>query len=303
LTLVALKRYSQTEKQSLFAEVPLKSFDYRKLLEDELGRRQSKNPRYSLRAFARDLSISPSLLCSVFSKQHGLSEAKAQDIAKILKLPTPTKKLFLASVLSLHARSEKTRKNSSSRLNKLASVALRAKQIELDAFEVISDWYHLALLEYLTDKKNPTDSKELANKFGLKTSEVNSAIERLLNLGLLQKVGLHFVPVDKNNSTPDDIPSVAIRSYHRQILGKAMQAVDEQGVHEREFSSVTLRFQKHKIARAQELIRDFQQRFSEEFKVEGSPSRESDSESDIMCLAVQFFSLLARQNPSDENSH
>ncbi|MGE0617107.1 MAG: hypothetical protein AB7P04_15865 [Bacteriovoracia bacterium] len=47
--------------------------DYRELLKAALAQRIQKNPAYSLRAFARDLGISPGHLCEVLSGKHRLS--------------------------------------------------------------------------------------------------------------------------------------------------------------------------------------------------------------------------------------
>ncbi len=60
--------------------------DYRDILKNELERRMNANPRYSLRAFARDLLTPASRLSEVLNGRRGLSEASADRIVRRLKL-------------------------------------------------------------------------------------------------------------------------------------------------------------------------------------------------------------------------
>lgn len=58
--------------------------ELRALLAQELARRQSRNLRYSLRAFARDLQLSPSFLCQILSSKRGFSSKSAERISSAL---------------------------------------------------------------------------------------------------------------------------------------------------------------------------------------------------------------------------
>ena len=62
---------------------------YQDILKAELEKRQRANARYSLRAFARDLGVSPSNLSEILQRKAGLSRIKAQEIAKKLNLLRP----------------------------------------------------------------------------------------------------------------------------------------------------------------------------------------------------------------------
>jgi transcriptional regulator with XRE-family HTH domain len=59
----------------------------KKLLEDELRRRQSRNPRYSLRAFARDLDVHHSTLSRVMRGRQQVSQRTLVTIAARLRIP------------------------------------------------------------------------------------------------------------------------------------------------------------------------------------------------------------------------
>lgn len=59
----------------------------RTALKEVLAQRKEKNPSYSLRAFARHLSMSPSFLCEVASGRKGLSRERAEQLRVKLGLP------------------------------------------------------------------------------------------------------------------------------------------------------------------------------------------------------------------------
>ncbi len=83
--------------------------DYRAYLQRELHRRQDKNPSYSLRAFARDLGVSPSKISGILSGSTGLSAKAALSIALHLRLSEHDQQIFVSLVESQHARSKKRR--------------------------------------------------------------------------------------------------------------------------------------------------------------------------------------------------
>lgn len=71
---------------------------YIKLLLDEIGKRKNKNPRYSLRAFARYLGMSPSTLSRILSNSQELSHSACKTIIKKLKFKREDSVLFIASI-------------------------------------------------------------------------------------------------------------------------------------------------------------------------------------------------------------
>lgn len=72
--------------------------DYRAVLKAELSRRKVKNPRYSLRAFARDLDLDSSGIHRVLLGKTGLSLKAASQIAGRLQMPSLNAKQFMDSV-------------------------------------------------------------------------------------------------------------------------------------------------------------------------------------------------------------
>ena len=79
--------------------------DYRKILRRELEQRINRNPRYSLRSFAKDLKVAPALMSDVLNEKRGLSRFSATRIANRIGLSSSETETFCDLVKSKHARS------------------------------------------------------------------------------------------------------------------------------------------------------------------------------------------------------
>lgn len=68
--------------------------DYRSFLKQELDRRKEKNPFYSLRAFARDLEMSPQMVSQLLRGKRHLSVISVSKVADKLKYTQEEKRDF-----------------------------------------------------------------------------------------------------------------------------------------------------------------------------------------------------------------
>jgi uncharacterized protein (TIGR02147 family) len=256
--------------------------NYRELLKDELERRCQNNPRYSLRAFARDIDLSAARVSEILNFKSGLSRERAIIIAKRLEFNSSEIEFFADLVESEHARSEVKRKLAKIRLNKHEKSAYQL--VNLDTFKTISDWYHFAILELLTLKRSQHNFKWISEALEISEYEAQSAIERLIRLGLLLEKKGKWIPKVENSVTPSEIPSDAIRKFHGQILDKAKQALNLQAIGQRDFSALTFSFSRKNIKVAKEELKMFRRDFIKKYV----GSEQNDS---IYCLAFQLFEL------------
>jgi len=258
-------------------------FNYIDILNAELEERLAKNNSYSLRAFARDLHISPSRLSEILNRKKGLSEKAAEDIADLLNLNKKEKDFFILSVNSQHARSPKAKTTASKNLkSKLKS---KAHQISLDEFERAHNWYHLAILELIELKDCEHNAQWFAQKLKLQKVVVEAALDRLTKLGWLTLENGKYIARDRESESTFDVPSKAIKTYHEEMLAKANQSLFTQSVDSREFLNMTLAFSQEEVSEAKEFIRKFQKEFAERFYAD---EKEKDS---IYQLSVQLFRL------------
>lgn len=216
----------------------LQSENYRDFLSAELLRRIRHNPRYSQRAFARQLHLSPGELSELLRGKRKLSLRSALRIAKSLGLSPGEMKHLLGLVQRESAKEvleEEARNGDSAVDNSPNSQAL-----SLDMFALVSEWYCFAILNLVECEEFSSDESWIAKRLGIAVPQVRMALERLERVGVIRRVNQKIVVTPDYVLSPEGIPSEAIRGYHRQILQKAIHALDAQHVNDREISGLTL---------------------------------------------------------------
>jgi uncharacterized protein (TIGR02147 family) len=257
--------------------------DYRMILREELAARCRQNPRYSLRAFARDLKLAPSRLSEILNGKQGMSREVAHRVAITLGYAVSEADRFCDLVEAMHARSRVGRETAKVRLKK-HELPSEKFQLQLDAFKAIADWYHFGILELTNVTGFKSDAKWIGKKLGISEFEAQLAIERLARLGLVQWKGDKLRLTHEQGHVPDDIPSDSIKKFHSQILLKAKDALYMQSVEEREFGSEILSIDRSMLPEAKKAIREFSHKFCKKMG-------EAETKDGLYCLAVQFFDL------------
>lgn len=255
--------------------------DYRSFLKDEMLRRQSHNPRYSLRAFARDLGLSASHLAEIFSGKHGLSTTSAKKLVESLKLSDQSSSYFLALVASEHGTNELSKEKARKELSKINSK--KQFSIDIDTFRFISDWYHLAILSLAELRNFKSCPKSIARRLGITVVEAEKAIERMIRCGLLAEVKNKYVPVKKETVT-SQINAQSIRNFHSQMIQKANDSIFDQPSSERDISARVMTISRSDVPRFRAMMREFRDNVAREAERNG----EHD---DVYALTMQFFSL------------
>jgi len=261
---------------------------YRNYLARVFEERCQRNPRYSLRSFARDLEFSPPRLSGVLNGKFGLSRAAAEKIAKILPMNADERAWFCDSVEAEHARSPALRARA---LDRLESAKSSFQNLGADQFRVISDWYHFAILELTQiETYRRGDAAAMAKRLRITPHEVEQAIGRLLEFDLLVedaagKLGITGSFFANAEGTPSD----AIRSHQIQLLRRAEQAVHDQTVEEREIRSLTVALSPSQLVEFKRLIADFQKKVQARADVDPGPKTE------VYALAIQLFRLTEKK--------
>lgn len=215
--------------------------DARNYLKEELHLRQSRRPQYSMRAFARDLEISPSFLCEFLAGRQGLSKERAAWITQKINLAPAQSEHFWDLIEAKFARTEQAKKTA--RVRALQRTKNDKSRLSLDRFHLIADWYHFALLEILTLPQSNFSSQELAEILSISVENVESGIKRLLSLQLIEEAGAHegakYVAKDDLTSTDEDGANHAVQIAHQQLLRMHAEAVESKPMQDRESLSVT----------------------------------------------------------------
>jgi uncharacterized protein (TIGR02147 family) len=256
-------------------------------LAETLSERMAHKPGYSLRAFARDLAVSPQQLSNILNGRRSISNRLACQVSEKLSLGTREKEIFCESARATFSKHQSVREAAETKLSFLEANTSRTKSLELDLFKAVSTWYHFTLVELVKMSKNrkkPGDTNWFAKKLGISENEVKLALLRLERLELISKTKQGW-SVNQDVITADQgIPTEAVRSFHHQILEKATQALTFQTQNERYGSSTTLPIKVKNLARARILIQEFRERFNQELA-------EQDDADEVYGLSMQFFRI------------
>ncbi len=235
---------------------------YQTLIQQEFLDRKRMNQHYSSRAMARDLGLSPAFYSQFMSGKRALSDETAQSIAQRLKWTRKKRRAFLLLTQIVRTKSPQIKK-SLIRDYFDSNVPVRERggfrRLNLDEFNLVSGWYHYAILELTEMVDFRSDTDWIARKMKIPLDKAKAAVDRLVRLGLMT---LDFKKTDTNYRV-GDIPSAAIRGFHRQMLSLAMTALESQSPIERDYSGCTIAMDPKQLPQVRELIRNFQKELME----------------------------------------
>lgn len=252
---------------------------YSIVIRDELHSRVLKNQNYSLRAFARDLGLTSGNLSDIIKRKVGLSYEKALLISKNLNLGPEDQSLFLKLVEATTASTVRDRVEAQSQVLNYDSSYVTLND---DYYHVLTDWYYLALVELVRVKGFENNDEWIANRLGLPKHIVRNVIERLIRVELLTEENGQLVQTYDYFISPSGTPSDTAKEFHKQILSKAIEAVNKQAIEERDFTSGFLRVRTKDLPYIAQRIKEFRRELAKE--IEDGIDHDS-----IYAFSVQFF--------------
>lgn len=215
--------------------------DPRLYVRDELEMRQKRRPQYSMRAFARDLEISPSFLCEFLAGRQGLSRARAQWIAEKIKLTSEQSEHFWDLIQSRFGYPENVKKAATVRV--LDRAKSTVSHLNLERFHLVADWYCFPLLEILGLPVGPKDLNEISRYLDVPVENLQSAAERMERLGLLSRENDTYRVLTAITTVGENVDDRAVQIAHQQTLLKHAQASDEKPLSERDNCTVAFAVQ------------------------------------------------------------
>ena len=253
--------------------------DFRLYLQEEFMRRLKKNPQYSVRAFAGFLEVHSGTLSQILSGIRPVGKRLFERMATKLNLDPLARQRFL---------SEPKAKGS--------DVSFHSEQLTLDTFRMMSEWYHFALLEIVKLHGFQSDAKWMAKQLGLTTPEVNMALERLQRLNLLERDEEGAWRVTSNNvsTLANKFTNVALRKLQKQILSKAIDALDEVDYSQRDQSSLTVAIRVDELEQVKEMITQLRRAVNQKFE------ERTDLDA-VYNLTIGFYPL-TKVEKNDSNS-
>lgn len=243
------------------------------ILQNELSRRLNKNPKYSLRSFAKALAITPSGLSEILAGKRGLSIKKAQMLLDRMDLSQDEEHLFLESVKSTKAKY----KNTSS-----ASIQ-DYQQMSDDLIKVVSDWYHFAILNLASLEKAKSTPAWVSKKLGISHVQARLALARLSRMDLISTDNGTLTRTSNPLKTTDGVPSKFVRKLHLDLLAKAMSSLEEVSLDKRDISSMVMAIDPANLEKGRTKIKNFRRGLSQVL--------EKGSKKEVYALTVSLIPL------------
>jgi uncharacterized protein (TIGR02147 family) len=213
--------------------------NYRHYLRAVLADRTSKNPAYSLRAFAKNLGLAPSYLSAVMNGKKSLSPDTAYAVTEKLNLGEQEAAYFRVLAQIEGTKNPALRESLLQRAQTLSPTVV-VSDLSVDQFKMMADWHHSAIVAATDLSDIEVNPDRIAKILGLSLAEVQVAVERLIRLKVLERESEgRLKQVASHSRLVSQKPNRAVRSYHRQNLEKAIENLSQHAPDERFFGSET----------------------------------------------------------------
>ena len=250
--------------------------DFAVFLHNELERRKKSNRNYSLRAFARDLDIEPSMLSKILRKKLVVSLKVLERLAPKAGLVEPELSHCREAIQALDG------------VKHFAD--LRQREILYDEYKMIQDWYHLAIFEMTALTDFNSEPSWIAAKLGITDAEVSAAVERLIALDFL--VRNENGHLEKRISTSglrlfsnEELYQQALQLSLKQLMSKSIAALDEIPRSQRSICTLTIAMDPAHLPEARKKIANFTRTLA------GDLEKMSTNKTHIYELMVASFPL------------
>jgi transcriptional regulator with XRE-family HTH domain len=228
---------------------------------------KQKNARWSQRSYAAKIGLSSGALSEILQGKRPLSSRLKKKISSKLQLSPTEESDFFEDDLPGYLKTNR----------------LDYFKLTTDQFHLISDWWHYAILNLMNTKNFKPNKIWISERLGLSPSTTEEAWDRLLRLNLIKKDGKKFIRTRTRLETSDDLLNLSVQKSHLQDLELIEKSITQIKPEFRDHTSMTVVVNKKSIAKAKEMIRLFQDRFSAEAEV-------NDGD-EVYKLSVSFFPL------------
>jgi uncharacterized protein (TIGR02147 family) len=262
-------------------------YDYRLFLGDLVASLRLRSTVFSHRYIVQKAGFkSPTALKHVIDGKRNLSLEAANRFASALKIEGIARHYFLTLVLFNQSDSLGEQEKYLNELIELKR-AEDPSRLDEDRFDVLSQWYHLALREVveLPDFRNSPKWMARVLSPQITPFEASQSLALLKRLGLVTKVDGRLRATDRTIATGHQVHSVKAAEYHRQMIRRGGEAITRFKSDEREICGTTLRVARREVENVKVLLREFRKKML----VLAANSTDADQ---VYQLNFQFFPLV-----------
>lgn len=262
---------------------------------EEFERRRRRNPRYSMRAFARDLDLSPSRLHHILDGRIGLSREAAEKAADRLDLMESDRALFLAMVESKHGRSKVQKQLAEANLHAITSPDVRL--LTETEFSLLKHWYLMAILLLIDTKGFQSSPAWIAAKLGISEETTEEALQSLIAHDFLRRdEDGNLKRSEKNLSFHSPNSNDHLKAYYGELILKGHDSLHEVPMDQRDVSASVFTCHRSDFEYAKNAIAKFRKHLARELSNHDPGDR-------VYGLTIQFFPLDRDETPGPGLEH
>jgi uncharacterized protein (TIGR02147 family) len=217
--------------------------DYRHYLGDVYQSLKEADPSFSFRSFAKMAgSSSPNFLQLIRDRKLNIQLSGVHALSQAVRLSAKERRFFEYMVAFDHARTH-DEKDRCFRSILLAREYRQVRTLARSQYELFSHWYIPVVRELVIDPRGRGDPAWIGRRIipAVSPAKVKKAVSVLASLGLVRRnEGGAWEQTDRSVSTPSEVLSLAVTTYHKNVIAMASEALERFGPEERDFRSVTV---------------------------------------------------------------
>lgn len=245
------------------------------LLKHLLMERKRKNSAYSLRALARDIGVSHSLLSLLMLQKKTPTPESCLRLGNLVGPDTEVGRKLIAHALKAKA------------CRRPGASARKYSNVDADVFRLIADWRHLAILDLSALDDFESSTRWISRRLKIPQKKVAASVARLRKLGLVEPGDRGWRKAASDLALPTPRRSQkAVRNFHRQMIRKALGELrnsSDERYRARDITCALTAVDPEKLPEAKRRIQRFRRRLME-FLSSGRKSK-------LYAINVQLFPL------------
>jgi uncharacterized protein (TIGR02147 family) len=239
-------------------------------LKTELEEKKKRNPKFSLRALAKQLNMHSATLSQILNSKRSLSFKIASQILTALDVEDYKKNALLLTLEDENAYHE---------------APTEYVELSPDQITAMAGWQFYAILCALELPLKSFDPTEIGRVIGCDLERIKSSLDELERFGFISVEDGRIIPFKGKLTAPPGLPVAARKRAHLEYLEKANEAlVRSKEMADCDFSGVTLSTSKDKLPEASRRIREFRRSLAR-FLGEG------DKKDAVYRINIQYFPL------------
>lgn len=229
----------------------------------EYEKRKSKNPSYSLRAYAKLLGVDQSSLSKFFKGERSFSQATIDSCLAKLGLDESTRKSIEDDIK-----------------NRESEYIVQEDEV----IKLLGHWKYWAILEFFKTVHNHEVST-ISGKLGLTKEDTQKCIDELIQLNFISFDNGRYSLLKPNNTWISNKKTTeARRQFQKMLLSESIEAIERVPIDFREHGSLTVAIDKKNLPAIKEKIRNFQKDLGKMIQKKGELN-------EVYQLTISFFPL------------